>query len=64
MTDLMASNDSFRRIQNSLDNMQEIFLMAYLRDEYNQEIYGWYDFDVKFLIKIMYQGKCFSSLGA
>jgi hypothetical protein len=36
-------NDSFRSIQNSLDNMQERFLMADIRDEYNQEIYSWYD---------------------
>jgi hypothetical protein len=25
--------------------MQEIFLMEGLRDEYNQEIYAWYDFE-------------------
>jgi hypothetical protein len=35
-------NDSFRSIQDSLDNMQEIFLMVDIRDEYNQEIYFWY----------------------
>ena len=29
-------NDSFRSIQDSLNNMQEIFLMEGLRDEYNQ----------------------------
>jgi hypothetical protein len=39
-------NDSFRSIQDSLDNMQEIFLMADIRDEYNQEIYAWYDLEV------------------
>jgi hypothetical protein len=38
-------NDSFRSIQDSLDNMQERFLMADIRDEYNQEIYAWYDFE-------------------
>jgi hypothetical protein len=38
-------NDSFRSIQDSLDSMQEIFLMADIRDEYNQEIYAWYDFE-------------------
>jgi hypothetical protein len=37
-------NDNFRSIQDSLNNMQEIFLMQGLRDEYNQEIYAWYDF--------------------
>ena len=37
-------NDSFRSIRDSLDNMQQIFLMADIRDEYNQEIYAWYDF--------------------
>jgi hypothetical protein len=29
-------NDSFRSIQDSLNNMQERFLMEGLRDEYNQ----------------------------
>ena len=29
-------NDSFCSIQDSLDNMQEIFLMVDIRDEYNQ----------------------------
>jgi hypothetical protein len=38
-------NDSFRSIQYSLNNMQERFLMEGLRDEYNQEIYAWYDFE-------------------
>jgi hypothetical protein len=38
-------NDSFRSIQDSLDNMQERFLMEDIRDEYNQEIYAWYDFE-------------------
>jgi hypothetical protein len=37
-------NDSFHSIQDSLNNMQERFLMEGLRDEYNQEIYAWYDF--------------------
>jgi hypothetical protein len=41
-------NDSFRSIQYSLKNMQEIFLMEGLRDEYNQEIYAWYDFEADF----------------
>ena len=38
-------NDSFRSIQDSLNNMQEIFLMEGLKNEYNQEIYAWYDFE-------------------
>jgi hypothetical protein len=38
-------NDSFHSIQDSLDSMQERFLMADIRDEYNQEIYAWYDFE-------------------
>ena len=38
-------NDSFRSIQDSLNNMQEIFLMQGLMNEYNQEIYAWYDFE-------------------
>jgi hypothetical protein len=38
-------NYSFRSIQDSLDNMQERFLIADLRDEYNQEMYAWYDFE-------------------
>ena len=38
-------NDSFHIIQDSLDNMQERFLIADLRDEYNQEVYAWYDFE-------------------
>ena len=38
-------NDSFRSIQDSLNNMHERFLMEGLRDEYNQEIYVWYDFE-------------------
>ena len=29
-------NDSFRSIQDSLNNMQEIFLMEGLKDEYNK----------------------------
>jgi cytochrome c peroxidase len=29
-------NDSFHSIQDSLNNMKEIFLMEGLRDEYNQ----------------------------
>ena len=39
-------NDSFRSIQDSLNNMQDRFLMEGLRDQYNQEIYAWYDFEV------------------
>jgi hypothetical protein len=38
-------NDSFRSIQDSLDNMQERFLMEDIGDGYNQEIYAWYDFE-------------------
>jgi hypothetical protein len=38
-------NDSFHSIQDSLNNMQERFLMEGLKDEYNQEIYAWYDFE-------------------
>jgi hypothetical protein len=38
-------NDNFRSIQDSLNNMQEIFLMEGLKDEYNKEIYAWYDFE-------------------
>ena len=39
-------NDSFCSIQDSLDNMQERFLMEDIGDEYNQEIYSWYDLEV------------------
>ena len=35
-------NNSFH---SSLDSMHERFLMADIRDEYNQEIYAWYDFE-------------------
>jgi hypothetical protein len=35
-------NNSFR---SSLDSMHERFLMVDIRDEYNQEIYAWYDFE-------------------
>jgi hypothetical protein len=38
-------NDSFRSIQDSLDNMKHIFLMADISDEYNQEIYVLNDFE-------------------
>jgi hypothetical protein len=38
-------NDSFRSIQDSLNNMQERFLMEGLMNAYNQEIYAWYDFE-------------------
>jgi hypothetical protein len=38
-------NDSFCSIQDSLDKMHEKFLMADIRDEYNQEIYAWYDLE-------------------
>jgi hypothetical protein len=38
-------NDSFRSIQDSLNNMQERFLMQGLMNEYNQERYAWYDFE-------------------
>jgi hypothetical protein len=38
-------NDSFHSIQDSLNNMQGIFIMEGLRNEYNQEIYAWYDFE-------------------
>jgi hypothetical protein len=37
--------DCFHSIQDSLGIMHEIFLMADIRDEYNQEIYAWYDFE-------------------
>jgi hypothetical protein len=39
-------NDSFRSIQDSLNDMQERFLMEGLKAEYNKEIYAWYDFEV------------------
>ena len=51
LTDRLTNNlrgnfhDSFRSIQDSLNNMQERFFMEGLRDEYNQEIYAWYDFE-------------------
>ena len=32
-------NDSFCSIQDSLDNMQDIYLMEDMRDEYNQYVY-------------------------
>jgi hypothetical protein len=38
-------NASFRSIQDSLDSMQERFLMEDIKDEYNQEIYAWYDLE-------------------
>jgi hypothetical protein len=38
-------NDSFRSIQDSLNNMQERFLIQDLMNEYNQERYAWYDFE-------------------
>ena len=38
-------NDSFHSIQDSLNNMQERFLMQGLMNEYNQERYAWYDFE-------------------
>ena len=38
-------NDSFRSIEDSLDRMHERFIMVDIRDEYNQEIYAWYDFE-------------------
>jgi hypothetical protein len=37
--------DSCHNIQRTLDCMQERYLMTYLRDEYNQEVYAWYDFE-------------------
>jgi hypothetical protein len=37
--------DSFRSIQYSLYSMQERYLMADIMDEYNQEVYVWYDFE-------------------
>jgi hypothetical protein len=39
-------NDSFHIIQDSLNSMHEIFLMVDNRNEYNQEIYAWYDLEV------------------
>jgi hypothetical protein len=38
--------DSFRCIQYSLDSMQERYLMVDIGDEYIQEVYVWYDFEV------------------
>jgi hypothetical protein len=38
--------DNFHIIQDSLDNMQERFCMEDIMNEYNQEIYAWYDFEV------------------
>jgi hypothetical protein len=38
-------NDSFHSIHDSLVSMQEIYLMVDIRDEYNQEVYDWYDFE-------------------
>ena len=38
-------NDSFCGIKDSLDSMQEIFIMVDIRDECNQEIYVWYDLE-------------------
>jgi hypothetical protein len=38
-------NDSFHSIQDSLNDMQERFLMQGLMNEYNQERYAWYDFE-------------------
>jgi hypothetical protein len=38
-------NDSFHSIRDSLDNMQERFLMVDIMDGYNQERYAWYDFE-------------------
>ena len=38
-------NDSFHSIQDSLNNMQERFLMQGLMNKYNQERYAWYDFE-------------------
>jgi hypothetical protein len=41
-------NASFHSIQDSLDNMQERFLMEDIRDEYNQKIYVLYHFEANF----------------
>jgi hypothetical protein len=38
-------NDSFHSIQESLNDIQERFLMQGLMNEYNQERYAWYDFE-------------------
>jgi hypothetical protein len=38
-------SDSFHSIQDSLNDMQERFLMQGLMNEYNQERYVWYDFE-------------------
>jgi hypothetical protein len=38
-------DDNFRSIQDSLDIIQERYLMEDMRDEYNQEVYVWYDFE-------------------
>jgi hypothetical protein len=40
-----AIRDSCHNMQRILDSMQERYLMADIRDEYNQEVYAWYDFE-------------------
>jgi hypothetical protein len=37
--------DIFCSIHYSLDSMQEIYIIADIKDEYNQEVYVWYDFE-------------------
>ena len=37
--------DSFHSIQDSLDSMQERFLMADIMNEYHQEVYFWYSLE-------------------
>jgi tRNA(Met) C34 N-acetyltransferase TmcA len=40
------ADDLNNRLRSSLDSMHERFLMEdIIRDEYNQEIYAWYDFE-------------------
>jgi hypothetical protein len=41
----MVSMIVFHSIQDSLNEMQERFLMQILMNEYNQERYAWYDFE-------------------
>jgi hypothetical protein len=40
-----AIRDSCHNMQRILDSMQERYLMEDIMDEYNQEVYAWYDFE-------------------
>jgi hypothetical protein len=42
---LQDIRDNCHNIQRTLASMQERYLMADIRDEYNQEVYAWYDFE-------------------